>query len=93
MRVAVSRLKPAPDFLLVDAVSIDLSPILEPGDAFEIRDAQNYFGPPVASGTYAGKSVEIPMGGTAVAAPVGTPVKPYVHTPKEFGAFVVRRVP
>ena len=67
---------------------------LEAGEHFEVRDAQNYFGPPVASGVYSPwQSVTVPMTGLQVVAPVGeVAVKPS-HTAPEFGAFVVVPVP
>lgn len=73
-------------------VSIDLSPIgLALGDAYEIRDAQNFFGSPVATGIYDGLAVGMPMTGLALTDPVGTlPVLP-PHTAPEFGVFVVLR--
>ena len=56
---------------------------------FEVRDAQNYFGPPVSSGVYGGGMVSLPMTGTAVSAPVGDVPKRPTHTLKNYGAFVV----
>jgi hypothetical protein len=69
-------------------VNVDVSSILAQGAAYEVRDAQNFFGPPVLSGTYAGGSLAIPMTNTAVAAPIGA-TPDYVHTDTEFGAFVI----
>jgi len=72
------------------SVEVDLSGRgLKSGDRFEIRDAQNYFGPPVLTGTYRGAPVSIPMTGTAIAAPVGTVAFPPRHSSPEFGAFVL----
>src|SRR6185295_10693666 len=50
-------------------------------------DAQNFYGPPVASGTYSGSPVSIPMAGLSKAVPSGfvTPA----HTAPLFGTFVV----
>jgi len=71
------------------AVSVDLSSVLSVGKRYEIRDVQNYFGSPVASGTYQGGSVSVPMNLTTIAPPVGsTPGRPS-HTSSEFGVFVV----
>ncbi len=39
---------------LKPAVEVDLSAILAPGDRFEIRNVQDFFGEPVVSGTYEG---------------------------------------
>ncbi len=72
-------------------VSVNISGAgLRPGDRFEIRDAQDFFGSPVVSGTYAGGSVSIPMGGGSVAPLLGT-IEHFVnaHTPSEFGVFVL----
>ncbi len=64
---------------------------LEAGDQYEIRDAQNFFGAPVATGVYSGTTASVPMTATAVALPVSNvPVMP-VHTPIDFGVFVVLR--
>ncbi|MBA3714945.1 MAG: hypothetical protein H0W76_21200 [Pyrinomonadaceae bacterium] len=65
------------------------------GQQFEIRDAQNYFGAPVLTGTYNGASVVLPLNLTAVSPilgaglPINAGMVPPVHTPKEFNAFVV----
>jgi hypothetical protein len=72
------------------SVDIDLSKAgLKQGDKFEVRDAENFFGPAVASGTYEGRSVSIPMTGLKVAAAAGNVPTPPKHTAPEFGAFVV----
>jgi hypothetical protein len=67
--------------------SVDLSSVLTVGSAFEIRNAQNYFGTPVLSGTYAGGTVSLPLTGLPVAAPVGYSKPP--ATGPEFNAFVL----
>jgi hypothetical protein len=69
------------------SVPVDLSPILTVGASYEIRSAQNFFGPPVAAGVYLGGSVSIPMTGGGVEAPAGAPTPS--PTGPEFGAFVV----
>ncbi len=71
-----------------DAVAVDLSGVLAIGSDYEIRNAQNYFGPIVASGRYAGGAVSIPMTGLAPAAPIGLPAP--APTGPEFNAFVVQ---
>ncbi len=68
-------------------VDVDLSGILSPGSTYEIRNAQDYFGALVASGTYAGGPVRIPMTGLSTAVPVGRPAPE--PTGPEFNAFVV----
>ena len=70
-------------------VSVDLAPIgLRPGARFSIRDVQDYFGAPVVSGVYDGKSVSLPLATRRVATPVGDVPSP-PHTLPEFGVFVV----
>jgi len=56
---------------LTPTVSVDLSSVLSFGDQYAIQDAQNFFGPPVMSGTYAGGAVAIPTTLTAKSTPVG----------------------
>ena len=70
-------------------VSVDLSTTgLKSGDRFEIRDAQNFYGPAVVTGTYNGAAVTLPMTGLTPARPIGgsTTAPP---TGPEFNAFVV----
>jgi hypothetical protein len=56
-----------------ESVAIDLAAVLEPGADYEVRNAQNYFGPPVAAGTWSGAPITLPMNGLSVASPVGWP--------------------
>ncbi len=71
------------------AVSVDLAPAqLAVGMPFEIRDAEDYFGPAVFAGTYLGTAVSIPMDARGTSVPVGNVATP-PHTPREFGAYVV----
>lgn len=74
-------------------VAADLSSILEPGWAYEVRDAQNFFAEPVAAGVYDGGSVMLPMTGLEPAQPVGLPgaIEATEQTDPEFGVFVVLR--
>lgn len=71
------------------SVSVDLTGVLTPGEHYEIRNVQNWFGTPVATGTYGGGSVSFPM--TAVTPP--TPLGGWVTTPPAtgpaFNVFVV----
>ena len=71
---------------LAPSVSVDLSSVVPTGASYEVRDAQNFFGPPVRSGVYIGGGVILPMNG-ASASPVAYPVPS--PTGPEFKAFVV----
>lgn len=72
-------------------VSVDVSNVMASGDTYEVFDAQNIFGSPIATGTYNGTSISIPMTSTTIAPVVGTisHVDYSTHTPSEFGAFVL----
>jgi hypothetical protein len=72
-----------------DSVAVDLSRALKSGDRFEVRDAQNFFGPAVVTGTYSGAPVVLPMTGLKRVDPVGTVPSPPKHTAPEFGSFVL----
>jgi hypothetical protein len=71
---------------------VDLSASgLANGQAFEIRNVQNYFGVPVLTGIYNSRSpvVSLRMTDTAVTPPVGFDAYPIPSTLPEFGAFVL----
>jgi hypothetical protein len=81
------------NWIRADFATVDISGLgLNPGQAFEIHDAQNFYGPPILKGTYTSNLVSIPMTSTAVAPVKGAVPTPPVHTDKEFGAFVLRAV-
>ena len=75
------------DWTHASTVSVDLSSVLQVGANYEVRDAQNFWGAPVLSGTYQGGSVNLPMTGLAPAAPVGMAAP--APTGPEFNVFVV----
>lgn len=61
---------------LMDRVEVDVSGALRDGDRFEVRNALDFYGPPVLSGVYDGKPLRLPMAGSPV---------------PEFGAFVLMK--
>ncbi len=67
--------------------AVDLKGIASPGDAYEIRNAQNFYGPAVVSGTYSGAAVTLPMAGLTPATPVGYAAP--APTGPTFNVFVV----
>lgn len=69
------------------AVDIDLKGLLTAGTAYELRNAQNFFGPAVLSGTYDGSTLHVPMNGLVPAAPIGRPAP--AATGPDFQVFVV----
>jgi hypothetical protein len=84
------------NFDMQDSAIVDLREAgLRIGQSYEIRDAQNYFGVPVTTGTYYGGTVSIPLNLTTITPiigaglPINAGLNPVVHTSKEFNAFVV----
>jgi len=80
---------------LAPSVSVNLSTSgLVNGQNYEIRNVQNYFGPPVLAGTYnsASPTVSLPMtsaASIAIAQPFGSDLSARTTTLPEFGAFVI----
>jgi len=73
------------------SVSVDLGNVLQSGDHYVIRNVQNLRGSPVASGTFDGGSVSIPMGGVTPPTPVGLGSSRAPMTGPYFDVFVVTR--
>jgi hypothetical protein len=71
------------------SVTVDLSGILAAGQRYEVRNVQNMFGTPVASGTFSGGTISLSMGGVNPPARLGrtTPTPP--KTGPNFDAFEV----
>lgn len=68
------------------SVAVDLSSVLQPGDAFVIKNVQNFYGAPVLSGVYGGP-VTLPISAvTPQSSPSGTAMP---ATSTEFQAYVV----
>ncbi len=74
-----------------DAMQVDLSAYLQVGATYTVRDAQNYYGTPVMSGTYTGGKLTFPLANLPVATPVTAPpaLGAPAHTSKEFGTFIL----
>ena len=68
---------------------VDISNVLTPGDRYEVRNVQNYFGAPVTSGTYAGGTIQVPLAAVAGPAPIAGGSFP--TTGPAFGVFVLLR--
>jgi hypothetical protein len=78
---------------LASSVAVDVSAAIAPGTRYEVRDAQNFYGSAVATGTYNGTPIVIPMTGLTIAAPNGAVPNAPVHTAPQFGTFVLLPLP
>ncbi|HJS42579.1 MAG TPA: hypothetical protein VJ755_03840 [Gemmatimonadales bacterium] len=75
------------------AVNVDLSGVLAAGASYEVRNVQNFFGTPTATGTFNGGSISIPMGGVVPPTPVGGAAHAPPMTGPDFDVFIVRQIP
>ena len=71
-----------------DNVQVDVSNVLRSGDAFEIRNAQDFFAPPVLTGLYTVLPITLPMTNLTTARPLGNPASTN-GTGKRFNSFIV----
>lgn len=72
-----------------DSVDVDVSSFMSPGETYEVRDAENVTGVAVASGTYDGSPLSIPMDLTEMATPCSPATTVPQHSPREFGVYVL----
>jgi hypothetical protein len=70
------------------SISADVSRVLAPDTSFEVRNAADFSGQPVASGIYHGQPLVLPMNGLTVAAPNGRMLTPPPTGPA-FNVFVL----
>ena len=75
------------------SVAVNLSNVLRVGDHYEVRNVQDVFGAPIASGTYGGGAVLIPMNGVTPPSPIGGSPRPPLQTGPKFDAFLVTSSP
>lgn len=73
------------------AVQVDMAGVLRPGDRYEVRNVQALFGEPIASGTYAGGTITIPLGGVNPPQPIGGSPTPPRKTGPFFDVFLVTK--
>jgi hypothetical protein len=75
------------------AVSVDLSGIVPVGARYEVRNVQDLYGAPVASGSFGGGAVSIPLGGVTPPTPVGLTSSRSPRTGPYFDVFLVTILP
>jgi hypothetical protein len=78
---------------LADAADVDISKIVRPGARYFVRNVQDYFGPPVASGIYDGTPIRLPMTGVLPPIPVRNTSSGSAITGPEFNVFVLTSRP
>jgi hypothetical protein len=74
-------------------VDVDVSGVLAVGDRYAVMNVQDFYGAPVAQGTYAGGTLALPMAGVAPPRPVGTTPGAAPRTGPAFDVFILTRVP
>ncbi|HEV2749339.1 MAG TPA: right-handed parallel beta-helix repeat-containing protein [Gemmatimonadales bacterium] len=73
-------------------VSVDGSGVLEIGDGYVVQNAEDFYGPPIASGIYTGGPLELPMVSITPPSPVGvTTAQPAPVTGPTFNVFVLMK--
>ena len=75
----------------LSSVTVNLGSVLPRNTPFEVRNAQDFYGPPVLTGIYSGAPLQLPMAGLTVAKPVGVSA-PAASGPA-FNAFVLLPIP
>ena len=73
------------------SVQADMTGILNPGDTYVLRNVQNLFGSPIASGTFSGGALTLPLGGVTPPAPIGMSSSRAPRTGPYFDVFVISR--
>jgi len=74
-------------------VSVDVSGVLTPGDRYMVQNVQDFYGAPVASGTFDGSPLQLPMAGITPPTPIGRSYTPAPVTGPVFNVFVLMRAP
>jgi hypothetical protein len=69
-------------------VAVDASSVLSPGAPFAVRNAEDFFAPPVLSGVFTNQPLSLPMTGLTVAVPNGPMITPPPTGPT-FNVFVL----
>ncbi len=74
------------------AVSVDVAGILKVGDRYVVQNAEDFYGPPVASGIYTGGPLDLPMVSITPPSPIGiATAQPAPVTGPTFNVFVLMK--
>jgi hypothetical protein len=72
----------------LEKVGVDARSVLNVGAAYEVRNAQDFFAPPVLSGIFDGQPLQLPMTGLTVAKPMA-PLQTPAPTGPTFNVFIL----
>jgi hypothetical protein len=72
----------------LSTVAVDVNSVLAVGTRYEVRNIEDYFAPPVLSGTFDGQPLSLPMTGLTVASPTAAMLTPPPTGPA-FNVFVL----
>jgi len=72
---------------------VDVSGVLQLGDRYEVHNAQDFFGAPVATGVYDGSPLAVSMAGVEPPVPLGRSTATPPRTAPFFDVFVLTRTP
>jgi hypothetical protein len=70
-------------------VDVNVNGLLPLGTAYQVRNVQDYFGPPVLTGRYDGQSLRVPMTGLRATSPLGDNPRRLGSVGPVFGVFVL----
>jgi hypothetical protein len=73
---------------MVKRATVDVSSVLQPGTPYEVRNAQDFFAPPLLSGVFDGQPLILPVVKFTVAVPNGSMITPPPTGPA-FNVFVL----
>lgn len=69
-------------------VAVDVRSVMSAGVPYEVRNAEDFFGPPVLTGVFDGQPLQLPMTGLSVAKPMA-PFRTPAPTGPTFNVFVL----
>ena len=72
------------------STSVNLAGVLPAGTAYVVHNVLDFYGSPVASGTFGGSSVTLPLTGMTPPTPVGGWPSGVPSTGRDFHVFVIR---
>lgn len=75
-----------------NTATVDVSGILNVGDRYVVRNAEDFYGPPVADSSYTGGPLQLPIASVTPPSPVGVTTPPAPATGPTFNVYVLMKV-